>query len=146
MKDKTIVVGGDHAGFLYKKNIIKKLEDAGYEVKDMGTDSTDSVDYADYIHPLAEWIEGGKSPLGIIICGSGNGVAMTANKHAGIRAAICWNEDLAALARQHNDANVLSIPARFVSEELAEKMVDVFLSTDFEGGRHARRVDKIAIC
>lgn len=146
MEKKTIVIGGDHAGFLYKASIIEKLKDEGYEVKDMGTDSTDSVDYADYIHPLADWIEAGKAPLGIIICGSGNGVAITANKHQGIRAAICWNEDLAALARQHNNANVLSIPARFVSEELAKKMVDVFLNTDFEGGRHARRVDKIAIC
>ena len=112
----------------------------------MGTNSADSVDYPDFIHPVANSIENKKADQGIIICGSGNGVAMTANKHQGIRAAIAWNDDLAALARQHNNANILAIPARFVSEDLALSMVTVFLKTDFEGGRHQRRVDKIAFC
>lgn len=146
MEKLSIAIGGDHAGFLYKEIIIKKLVEIGHEVKDFGTHSTDSVDYPDYIHPLAEWIEKGKASLGIIVCGSGNGVAMTANKHGGIRAAICWNEELAVLARQHNNANVVSIPARFISEALALNIIDAFLNTSFEGGRHARRVNKIAIC
>jgi len=142
---KSIVIGGDHAGYDYKKRIVAMLEEMGYEVKDMGTNSADSVDYPDYAHPLAEWIEAGKSPLGITLCGSGNGIAITANKHKGIRAALCWTEELAALARKHNNANVLSIPARFVSPQLAMRMVRIFLTTDFEGGRHARRVNKIPL-
>ena len=143
---KQIAIGADHAGFLYKEKVVKQLEEAGFTVLDMGTNSTESVDYPDFVHPVAESVEKEEAELGIIICGSGNGVAMTANKHQGIRAAICWNTDLAALARQHNNANVLSIPARFVSEELALNMVDTFIKTDFEGGRHARRVGKIALC
>ncbi len=146
MKKQTIAIGADHAGFLYKENVIKKLEAEGYTVLNMGTNSTDSVDYPDFIHPVAESIENNKASLGIIICGSGNGVAMTANKHQEIRAAIAWNTEIAALARQHNNANILSIPARFVSEELAMEMIDTFLQTEFEGGRHARRVGKIACC
>jgi len=146
MSKKTIAIGGDHAGFLYKENIKGLLEKEGYAVIDTGTDSLDSVDYPDYIHPLAKAIEEGKAELGIIICGSGNGVAMTANKHQHIRAAIAWNQEIASLARQHNNANVLSIPARFVSERLARMMVRTFLTTEFEGGRHGRRVDKIAVC
>ena len=143
---KTIALGADHAGFEYKNLIKNKLESEGFEVIDMGTNSPASVDYPDFIHPVADSIEKKEAIQGLIICGSGNGVAMTANKHQGIRAAIAWNEELAALARQHNDANILAIPARFVSEELALSMVDVFLNTEFEGGRHQRRVDKIASC
>ena len=146
MSKRTIAIGGDHAGYLYKESIKRLLEAEGFAVIDTGTNSTDSVDYPDYIHPLAEAIDAGKAELGIIICGSGNGVAMTANKHQNIRAAIAWNQEIAALARQHNNANVLSIPARFVSERLARMMVRTFLKTKFEGGRHARRVGKIAVC
>lgn len=142
---KSIVIGGDHAGFEFKAAIIKMLEDMGYTVKDVGAHSADSVDYPDYAHPLAEWIEAGKAPLGITLCGSGNGIAIAANKHQGIRAALCWTEELAALARQHNNANVLSIPARFVTRNLALRMVKTFLTTDFEGGRHERRVGKIPV-
>ncbi|MDI1321640.1 MAG: ribose 5-phosphate isomerase B [Algoriphagus sp.] len=141
---KKIAIGGDHAGFEYKRKLIQKLEDLGYEVKDFGPFSDASVDYPDFVHPLSSAVEKGEFELGIVICGSGNGVAITANKHQGIRAALCWNEELAALARQHNNANVLAIPARFVSYELAEKMAETFLTTDFEGGRHQNRVSKIA--
>jgi ribose 5-phosphate isomerase B len=116
----------------------------GYAVEDFGPYTTASVDYPDYVHPLAKGIEAGEFDFGIVICGSGNGVAITANKHQGIRAALCWNEELAALSRQHNDANVLAIPARFISYELAEKMAEIFLYTPFEGGRHQSRVTKIA--
>jgi len=141
---KKITIGGDHAGFSYKAELIKHLESTGYEVKDFGTYSDESTDYADYAHPLATAVEGGEYEFGILVCGSGNGVCMTANKHQGIRAALVWNEELSALARQHNNANIICIPARFVSLEEAKKMVDTFLSTDFEGGRHERRVDKIS--
>ena len=141
---KKIAIGGDHAGFEYKSNLIEKLISLGYEVKDFGPFSTDSVDYPDYVHPLSSALENGEFDLGIVICGSGNGVAITANKHQGIRAALCWNEELAALARQHNNANVLALPARFISYELAEKLAEIFLTTDFEGGRHQNRVSKIA--
>lgn len=141
---KKIAIGGDHAGFEYKGKMIQKLQSLGFEVKDFGPFSTDSVDYPDYVHPLSSALENGEFDLGIVICGSGNGVAITANKHQGIRAALCWNEDLAALARQHNNANVLAIPARFISYELAEKLAEIFLRTEFEGGRHANRVNKIA--
>ncbi|MCF1750418.1 ribose 5-phosphate isomerase B [Mariniradius sediminis] len=141
---KKIAIGGDHAGFEYKNKMILALQEAGYEVKDFGPFSNASVDYPDYVHPLATAIEQGEFDLGIVICGSGNGVAITANKHQGIRAALCWNEDLAALARQHNDANVIAIPARFVSYDLAEKMAKLFITTEFEGGRHENRVKKIA--
>ncbi|WP_075348930.1 ribose 5-phosphate isomerase B [Algoriphagus marinus] len=139
-----IAIGGDHAGFEYKSRIVKKLESQGYVVKDFGPFSEASVDYPDYVHPLSNAIEKGEFDLGIVICGSGNGVAITANKHQGIRAALCWNEELAALARQHNNANVLALPARFISYELAEKLAEIFLTTDFEGGRHQNRVNKIA--
>ncbi len=139
-----IAIGGDHAGFQYKKKIISYLADQGHDVKDFGPDSADSVDYPDYVHPAADAVEKGECDLGILICGSANGVAMTANKHQGIRAAICWDRDLAALARSHNDANMICLAARFVAYELAEGMVEAFLSTPFEGGRHQRRVDKIS--
>lgn len=141
---KKIAIGGDHAGFEYKGKLIEKLTSLGYEVKDFGPFSTASVDYPDYVHPLCSSIEKGEFELGIVICGSGNGVAITANKHQGIRAALCWNEDLAALARQHNNANVIALPARFISYEHAERLSEIFLSTDFEGGRHQNRVNKIA--
>ena len=139
-----IAVGADHAGYRYKAEIVEWLEKNGYEVLDFGTNSEESTDYPDHIHPLANAIENEEAGLGIILCGSGNGAAMTANKHQGIRAALCWNEELAELARKHNNANVLAIPARFVSEEVALSMVQLFLETPFEGGRHQRRVDKIA--
>ena len=138
-----IAIGSDHAGFHCKSVISKMLQKEGHVVLDFGTDSEVSVDYPDHAHPLADAVQQGKAKFGILICGSGNGVCMTANKHKGIRAALCWNKATAGLARQHNDANVLCIPARFVSQHLANSMVKIFLSTDFEGGRHCNRVDKI---
>ena len=138
-----VAIGGDHAGYEYKSRMISFLESAGHSVLDFGPGSTASVDYPDHVHPLAESVENGKANLGILICGSCNGVAMTANKHQGIRAAICWNKDLAALARQHNDANIICLGARFLAYEYAEGIVDVFIKTDFEGGRHQTRVEKI---
>lgn len=139
-----IAIGNDHAGTDYKKAIVAHLEQKGYEILNYGTDSNDSVDYPDFVHPVAEAVASGKARFGVIICGSGNGVAMTANKHQEIRAALCWTKEIAELAREHNDANVISIPARYTSQPQAVAMVDTFLSTDFEGGRHQRRVDKIA--
>lgn len=139
----AIAIGGDHAGYEYKQKLKAVLHDNGYQVTDFGPDTSDSVDYPDYIHPLCNSIEAGDLKRGVIICGSGNGVAITANKHQGIRAAICWNEELAKLSRQHNDANLISIPARFVDFDLTIKMVLLFLQTEFEGGRHATRVNKI---
>ena len=137
-----IAIGADHAGFEYKELIKTFLSE--YEVKDFGTYSLDSVDYPDFAHPVAGAVENGAYTFGILVCGSANGVAITANKHQGIRAAICWLDELAALSRQHNDANVLCVPARFVSEELAKQMVTTFINTEFEGGRHAGRVGKIS--
>jgi ribose 5-phosphate isomerase B len=141
---KPVAIGSDHAGFEYKEDLISFLEGKGISFHDFGTHSTDSVDYPDFAHPVAEAVENGEASFGILICGSANGVAMAANKHQGIRAAISWGEELAKLAREHNNANIICIPARFVREGDAEKMVDIFLSTEFEGGRHERRVDKIA--
>lgn len=138
-----IAVGGDHAGFLYKKEVISLLENLNHTVKDFGTYSEDSADYADFAHPLAAAISAKEYSFGILICGSGNGVAITANKHAGVRAALCWNEEIVALARQHNNANVLCLPSRFISLTDAKKFVEIFLTTNFEGGRHERRVAKI---
>ena len=138
-----IAIGCDHAGYDYKENIIKELKNEGYEVTDFGTDSEESVDYPDYVHPLAEAVEKGEADYGILLCGSANGVAMTANKHQNVRAAIAWNEDVAKLARQHNDANIISLPARFIPLDNALKWIKIFLSTPFEGGRHERRVIKI---
>lgn len=137
-------IGGDHAGYEYKAKLVEKLKADGYEVTDFGPGSADSVDYPDYVHPLASAVEERKVDFGIAICGSGNGVCMTVNKHQGVRGALVWSNELAALARQHNKANILCVPARFVAYELAEEMVDTFLKTDFEGGRHQRRVDKIS--
>lgn len=142
---KLISIGADHAGFDLKQDIIAHLQQMGYEVLDHGTHSHASVDYPDYSHPVAQDIVDRKSELGILICGSGNGVAIAANKHNNVRCALCWNVELAGLARNHNDANIISIPARFVSVPLALEMVDTFLSTSFEGGRHANRVDKINV-
>jgi len=144
MKNMRISIGNDHAGTECKKFIAENLEKDGHELLNHGTDDPDSVDYPDFVHPVARDVTGGKVDLGIVICGSGNGVAMTANKHRDIRAALCWDVELAKLARQHNNANVLAIPARFVSNQLALEMVRAFLTTEFEGGRHSRRVEKIS--
>lgn len=140
---QIIPIACDHGGFEMKEYIKNQLINEGYEVKDFGTHSSQSVDYPDMIHPLAKSIQNGEYPLGIILCGSGNGAQMTANHHPHVRAALCWNVELAKLARQHNDANIISLPGRFVSNELAWEMVKAFLSTDFEGGRHINRVNKI---
>jgi len=140
-----ISIGNDHAGTQHKKQVQLALESKGIKVVNHGTDSDDSVDYPDLAHPVAEDVKNKKATLGIVICGSGNGVAMTANKHSDIRAAICWNKEMASLAREHNDANIISIPARFVSIEETKQIIEVFLNTSFEGGRHKRRTDKINI-
>ncbi len=142
-KMKTIHIGSDHAGYELKEKLKGYLAGKGYEVMDHGTDSLESVDYPEYSHEVANAVEGDNA-LGILICGSANGVAMAANKHAGIRAAICWTKEIAFLARSHNDANVLCLPARFISDKEAEEISDTFLSASFEGGRHQRRVSKIA--
>jgi ribose 5-phosphate isomerase B len=139
-----IAIGADHAGFELKEKVTEYLKRSGFEYKDYGTYSSESADYPDFSHPVASAVENKESDLGILICGSGNGVAITANKHQGIRAAICWLEELASLARQHNDANVLCLPARYISSDLAMKIIDKFLNSSFEGGRHERRVKKIA--
>jgi ribose 5-phosphate isomerase B len=138
-----LAIGSDHAGFEYKEKLKKHLGDV-YEVKDFGAYSEASADYPDFAHPVSSAVENKEFDLGILVCGSANGVAITANKHQGIRAAICWNEDLALLARKHNNANILCIPARFIDFKLTEKIVDKFIKTDFEGGRHATRVNKIS--
>lgn len=140
----TIAVGCDHAGFQYKEGIVAMLQGQGHMVLDFGTHSADSVDYPDFAHAVALAVESGQAERGVVLCGTGNGVAMAANKHQGIRCALCWTEEIASLVRQHNDANVIALPARFVPEILAQAMVRIFLTTEFEGGRHARRVDKIA--
>ncbi|GAB2460617.1 ribose 5-phosphate isomerase B [Hymenobacter qilianensis] len=138
-----IAIGSDHAGFEYKQMLAKWLREAGHEVQDFGTHSPNSVDYPDFVHPLASAITADEFKQGILVCGSANGVCITANKHRGIRAAIAWEPELASLARQHNDANILCVPARFVSEEAAREIAEKFLSTEFEGGRHQTRVNKI---
>jgi ribose 5-phosphate isomerase B len=140
-----VPIASDHGGFEMKEHIIKKLKEDGIQVKDYGVHSPESADYPDFIHPLAKDINNSVYPLGIIICGSGNGAQMVANKYPNIRAALCWNEDIARLARQHNDANIISLPGRFISYELGYKLVKIFLETLFEGGRHATRVEKIPI-
>lgn len=138
-----LVIGSDHAGFALKKRIKEFLNKKGLEFKDKGTFSDASVDYPDFAHPVAKEIENGNADIGVLICGSGNGVSMTANKYQNVRAALCWSEEVALFARQHNNANIISLPARFISEDLAEKIVDAFLSANFEGGRHEARVRKI---
>jgi len=139
-----ISIGNDHAGPDYKKAIVAMLEAKGHEVKNYGTDTVDSVDYPDFGHAVAKDVSEGKADFGIVICGSGNGIAMTVNKHPKVRAALCWIKEIAALARQHNDANIISIPARYTSINQAMEMVETFLTTEFEGGRHQTRVDKIS--
>jgi ribose 5-phosphate isomerase B len=141
---KPIAIGSDHAGYEYKEDLISFLEAKDLAFHDYGTHSRDAVDYPDFAHPVADAVEKGEAAFGILLCGTANGVAITANKHKGIRAAICWGEELAKMAREHNDANILCIPARFVREGDAEKMVQLFMYTPFEGGRHQRRVDKIS--
>ncbi|MBA2250728.1 MAG: ribose 5-phosphate isomerase B [Chitinophagaceae bacterium] len=141
---KPVAIGCDHAGFEYKEDIISFLEGKGLEYHDFGTHSIDSVDYPDFAHPVAAAVENNEMAFGILICGSANGVAITANKHQHIRAAVCWGEELAELARKHNDANILCIPSRFVREGDVEKMIEIFIHTFFEGGRHEKRVEKIA--
>jgi ribose 5-phosphate isomerase B len=140
-----IALAGDHAGFVLKKHIIEYLIKKGYEVEDFGTNSKESCDYPDFAHPLAVAVEGDSSLKGIVLCGSGNGVNMVVNKYNGIRCAVCWDIEIAKLAREHNDANICALPARFLSSEKAEKIVDAFLSAKFEGGRHQRRIEKIPI-
>ena len=141
-KDLTIAIGGDHAGFEFKQQILEFLKEM--QVKDFGTFSSESADYPDFAHAVATSVESGESTLGILICGSANGVAITANKHQNIRAAICWKEELAEVARTHNNANIVCIPARHISIELAKKIIIKFLESEFEGGRHATRVNKIS--
>ena len=141
----TISIGNDHAGTDYKFAILKYLEDKGYTIINHGTNSSSSVDYADFVHPVAEDVENKKATYGILICGSANGVAITANKHQKIRAGLAWNKEIVQLVRGHNNANVLCIPARFTTIHQAVEMVDVFLNTEFEGGRHQTRIDKIPL-
>ena len=138
-----IAIGGDHAGFQYKERLVVYLEKAGYTVEDFGPDTENSVDYPDYVHPLSSFIAAGDYHLGILICSSGNGVAMTANKYKNVRAALCWDREIASLARRHNNANIICLPAKFISYEYAESLVDIFIDTAFEGGRHEIRVNKI---
>ncbi len=145
MKKQHIALAADHAGFEYKNKLVELFKSEGYEVTDFGTNSAESMDYPDTAHPLAEAVENGTCDLGFTICGSGNGITMTANKHQGIRAALCWNTEIAALARQHNNANVCGLPARFISYEEAKAIATAFLNSEFEGGRHQRRVEKIAV-
>jgi ribose 5-phosphate isomerase B len=144
MSQKIIPIGADHAGFNLKGKIIQFLESKGYKVQDFGCFSEESIDYPDFAHTVAEMVEQNTGMLGILICGSGNGINMTANKHKEIRSALCWNAEIAALARQHNDANIVALPARFISEQEALEIVETFLGTAFEGGRHQRRIDKIS--
>jgi ribose 5-phosphate isomerase B len=140
---KQIAIGSDHAGFIVKEHIKQHLGNSGYLFHDFGTFSEASMDYPDAAHPLAKAVQSGEYKFGILICGSGNGVAIVANKYTGIRAAICWNEDITSLARRHNDANILVLPARFIRDEEAIKFVDIFFATGFEGGRHQQRIEKI---
>lgn len=143
MQKQKIAIASDHAGFERKQSVLKYLQDQGIEFKDFGSYSEESSDYPDYAHPLAEAVSKGEFALGLTLCGSGNGINMTANKHRGIRSAICWMPEIAALARQHNDANVCALPARFITDDQAIEIVKTFLSTEFEGGRHQKRINKI---
>lgn len=142
---KFLAIASDHAGYQMKLSIIKYLEGKGYEVKDFGTDSTDAVNYPDFGHPLAEAIESGRFDSGISLCGSGNGINMVTNKHRGIRGALCWNKEISVMARLHNDANICSLPARYLDLETAREIIDAFLETDYEGGRHDIRISHIPI-
>ena len=145
MEIKTIGLACDHAGFPLKQFVIQYLESKGYQYKDFGTYSDTSCDYPDFAHPLATAVENGECDLGIAICGTGNGICITCNKHQGIRAALSWEVEIAKLGRQHNNANIVGIPARFISKEKALEIVEAFLTTDFEGGRHQRRIEKIPV-
>lgn len=145
MGNKLLAIASDHAGFEFKEKLKEYLLSKDYLIKDFGTYSSESSDYPDYAHPLAEAVEKGECEFGITLCGSGNGINMTANKHQGIRAALCWNSEISELARLHNNANVCSIPARFVNFNLVKQIVDIFLNTQFEGGRHLRRIEKIPV-
>jgi len=142
---KKIALAADHAGFNLKEKIKKYLVESGYEVKDFGCHSTDSVDYPDYVHPAAGSVESGLFDMGFAVCGSGNGMSMTANKYPGIRCALCWNQEISSLARAHNNANMCSLPGRFMSDAEAILIVKTFLDTDFDGGRHQRRIEKISL-
>ncbi len=142
-KNEIIAIGGDHAGFEVKQILVSRLSEWGYTVKDFGTNSAESVDYPDFAHPVASAVDEGTCKVGIVICGSGNGVAMVANKYPNVRAAICWSPVITELSRRHNNANILSLPARFLSSDEAVSLTRIFLETDFEGGRHERRVNKI---
>lgn len=141
---KVIPIGCDHAGFELKMILIDHLQEKGYELKDFGCYSEESIDYPDFGHPVASMVESNEGTLGILICGSGNGINMTANKHQGVRSALCWKKEIAELARAHNNANIIALPARFISTEEAVEIIDAFFTTPFEGGRHERRVNKIA--
>lgn len=142
----TIALGADHAGFEIKQEILKSLQLRNISCMDYGTYTSERVDYPDFAHPVALAVEQGVADFGVLVCGSGNGVAITANKHQGIRAAVCWNEELAQLARQHNNANIIAVPGRYVDKSTAIRMIELFLATEFEGGRHTARVDKIPYC
>ena len=144
MSEKKIVIASDHAGYKLKERIIKYLIEENYTLKDLGTKNEESVDYPDFGHPLAREVESGNYDFGISLCGSGNGINMTANKHSKIRSALCWNEEISRLARAHNDANICSLPARFINSETAILIIKTFLKTEFDGGRHERRIKKIA--
>ncbi len=143
---KIVGIASDHAGFQMKEYLKSLFDYAGYEIKDFGAHSSDSMDYPDSAHPLAEAVEKGEVEFGVAICGSGNGINMTLNKHQGIRAALCWKPELGALAKQHNNANIISLPARFISEEMARDIVRAYMAAEYEGGRHQRRIDKIPVC
>ncbi len=140
-----VAFASDHAGYDLKMHLEEIMKNRGYEVVDFGTYSTDSCDYPDYAHPAAEAVEKGECEFGIAMCGSGNGIQMTLNKHQGIRAALCWIPEIAALAKQHNNANILVLPARFITEGMAEDILDAYLNAEYEGGRHQRRIDKIPV-
>ncbi|MBO8429460.1 MAG: ribose 5-phosphate isomerase B [Bacteroidetes bacterium] len=140
---KTVGMAADHAGYALKEELKSLLEEEGYKVRDFGTFSDESMDYPDVAHPLAKAVADGEVDFGVAMCGSGNGISMTLNKHKGVRAALCWEPELARLAREHNDANVLSLPARFISTAMAKEILKAYLSASFEGGRHKRRVEKI---
>ena len=140
---KPIAIGSDHAGFEYKTALIDWLKEKGLQVKDFGVDTNQSVDYPDYAHPVASFVENGEAAFGILLCGSANGVCMTANKHQQIRAALCWESEVAKLVRQHNNANIICLPARFIALAFAKSLIEIFIATEFEGGRHATRIGKM---
>ena len=142
---KHLAIASDHAGYLMKLSLIKYLEEKGYKISDFGTDSTEAVNYPDFGHPLAEAVESGRFKMGISLCGSGNGINMVTNKHQGIRGALCWNKEISRMARSHNDANICSLPARYIDLETAREILDAFLETDYEGGRHDIRIRHIPI-